>query len=443
MTVDIHVIGGFLGAGKTTTLRHLLAQVGPAERAAVIVNDFGEAGIDEALLGVDRHTLRAIPGACICCTAPEGFVAAVRDLLGSATRILVEPTGLARASDLVDSLRRAPFADKLAIGPVTVIVDPAMLASHRLPHEALDQIAVADVLVINRTDLCSPDELSAARTVIASLWPGPARIIETVHGQVPFDMLMWPEGVGPKMKTASHSHDPLHEHDHDHSHDHDHVDSYMSRSRIWPPETIFRWGKLTSALETSSCAIARGKGLFRTDEGLFRLDLAGGRVSSAPSGWRRDSRLDLIGTDEAALDSLLSSIEAATCPPQQLHAALGAIEIAWPGGGRLFERSALSALPDGVDDVSTLVSGRQGVAARLREILSALSLPVDRSAVIVARDGYTTPPVPLSELSDALLVHSLGDAPLPDAQGGPFRLLIPGSASPCANVKGVVRIAVR
>ena len=103
-------------------------------------------------------------------------------------------------------------------------------------------------------------------------------------------------------------------------------------------------------------------------------------------------------------------------------------------------------LANGVEDVSTLVPGRAGEAARVSVLLQTLDAPGDGDAVVVASDGYTTPPVPVSALTTAILVHSLGGDPLPARLGGPFRLLIPGDAGPggpCANVKGVVRIALR
>src|SRR6476646_10279938 len=159
--VDVHVIAGFLGAGKTTVLRHLLAGRPAGERVAVVVNDFGEAAIDATLVGEGRD-LREIRGACVCCTAPDGFVAAVGELLDH-DRILVEPTGLAHPEDLVDTLRRAPYADRIAIAPLIVVVDPRHVTS---------AIEVADVIVANRTDLASAEELDAFRARVRALWPG-------------------------------------------------------------------------------------------------------------------------------------------------------------------------------------------------------------------------------------------------------------------------------
>lgn len=426
--VEVNLIAGFLGSGKTSAVRHLLASLA-GERIGVVVNDFGQASIDGALLGPGE--VREIAGACVCCTAPEGFVAAVGDLLDRVDRILVEPTGLARPADLVDSLRRAPYAARLAVGPLVVLVDPHLLATGAIPPDLLVQTASADVLVANRTDLATEDERQAFRRWAASAWPGPLRVVETTHGRLPLDVLRWPEGA--RRAAVRYLEAP----------EHGHGDTFVARSWVWPPEVVFHRGRLARALSVPE--LVRAKGLFRTDEGTSEIQWAGGRLHETPSDWRRDSRLDAIAPRGSAdrLDALGVALGEATLDPAELLWRGAAIEVAAEGGGRSFDRTALAALPDGVDDVSALVPGRSGSATRLREVLRAVGAPGDARIVVVARDGFTTPPVPVRDLDDAVLVHSLGDAPLPDAQGGPFRLLVPGGAGPCANVKGVVRLALR
>jgi G3E family GTPase len=409
----VHVIAGFLGAGKTTVMKHLLAGRPRDEKVAVVVNDFGEAAIDAALLG-EGQDLREIRGACVCCTAPDGFVAAVRELLDH-DRILVEPTGLAHPEDLVDTLRRAPFADRIEIAPVVVVVDP---------KHVTEAAEVADVIVVNRTDLASPEELGAARERIRKLWPGPQRVIETVRGVVPADVLS--------------GHGTLHEHVTEHIHDHGH--GHVARSWIWPADVVFSRTRLLAVLR--DLPLARAKGLFRTDEGVVELQRAGDAVHEETTAWRRDSRVDLIATEADVLDTADELFDLARLRPDELRARGTTLEVAWDGGSRSFDRAALEALPDGVPDVSARFPKRAGRAAGLLAVLRAAGAPTEGKVVAVARDGYASAPTELAELRDGVLVHSLGDGPLPDEQGGPFRLLVPGDVS-CANVKGVVRLAVR
>jgi G3E family GTPase len=130
MSFPVHIVAGFLGAGKTSALRAQL-DARRGERVAIIVNDFGEASLDEATLESESpFRITSIPGGCVCCTAPEGFVEALGAVLATAPdRILIEPTGLARPQDLVDTIRRCRHAAEVALGPLVVLVDPAQLAA--------------------------------------------------------------------------------------------------------------------------------------------------------------------------------------------------------------------------------------------------------------------------------------------------------------------------
>lgn len=432
--VSVHVIGGFLGAGKTTTLRSLLTRLGGRERVAVVVNDFGESAIDEALLGEEGVALQEIRGACLCCTAPEGFVGAVEALLERADRILVEPTGLARPADLVDTLRRAPYADRIALGPLVVVVDPVVLASS---EEARRQAEPADFLVVNRTDLASPEAIQALDRWVEGLWPAPLGVLRTTHGDVPLDVLSWPEGAGARVSAGQHTHEHVHG-----------THGHLVRSWSWPPEAVFVRQRLHEVLARLAAGelgpVARLKGLVRTEEGVELVEIAGGQVHARPSDHRRESRLDVIVPVEGApLQALGDLLAQALRRPDEL-APGGVLEVALPDGRRrTFDRPTLRDLPGGIPDVSVQVPGREGAASSVGALLQACGAPEEGEAVVVASDGYVTPPVPVTRLASGWLLHSLGEDPLPAGKGGPFRLLVPGEPNPCANVKGVVRIAVR
>lgn len=450
MATPVHVIAGFLGTGKTTTLTRLLAARPAGEKVAVIVNDFGEAAVDATV--VDEASgvrIAEIRGACVCCTAPEDFVGALGLLLDDVRpdRIFVEPTGLARPADLVDTLRRGPHRDRVAVAPVIVLVDPRALD----PDDPLqrDQAEAADVLVANRVDLAEEDDLAKFDSFACTLWPGPMRVIRTRFGELTDDVLHWPEGQGPRAAPR----------EHDHAHDHDaacevcgpSTVGHVARSATWGPDVTFSRARLEAALTRAiadGVPLARVKGLFRTDEGTLLVEVAGGRVHARPSPYRRDSRADVIVRgDTAALDAVFSGLSAARSTDEEARIDRERLEVVRPDGTRRgFDRDALRALPGGVPDVGALVPKRRGEAARVAEILRAAGVALDGSAVVVAADGLTTPPVPADALATAVLVHTLDGGPLPADQGGPYRLLIPGDAGPggaCANVKGAVRIVIR
>ena len=444
MPVDVHVVAGFLGTGKTTLLAHLMKQL-QGERLGLVVNDFGQAAFDESMLeGFGEH-VREIRGECVCCTAPEGFVGEVGALIaaGSLDRIFVEPTGLARPADIIDTLRRAPYAAKLALGPLIVVVDPGRVARGEVSEEVLEQAGAADVLVANRTDLATPDEMAAFQTWAASLWPGPEQLLQVSFGEVGVEVLAWrlrSKSLIDGVVSGSADH-------HHHDHDHGDIHGFDVRTFTWAPDVTFHRGRLLQALR--SMGAERLKGVFRTDEGTVQVQVAGGHLHEAPSGRRSDSRVDVIVAHpgESTLNAAQAALADTRCTPNELQARGRLVEVALPDGRvRTFDRAALASLPDGVSDVATLIAKRSGAAARLREILAASEAPVEGEAVVVAADGYVTPPVPVSSLLPGLLVHSFEGEGLPADKGGPFRLLIPGDAGPggpCANVKGVVRIALR
>ena len=443
MPVPVHIVSGFLGSGKTTAIRAQLdARAG--ERLAIIVNDFGEASLDEAALAEGApFRLTNIPGGCVCCTAPEGFVQALGAVLEEEPdRLLIEPTGLARPQDLVDTIRRGPHRDALALAPVLVLLDPRRLAQADAAERALleEQVEAADVLVANRTDLCDPDDLARFDAWVAALWPAPLAVHRTSHGRVPSALLEWPAGEGARLPRAAQR-----EGERRHAHS---TAGYTARSWVWSPELVFERARILAALE--GAALERFKGIFRTREGVIRFQVAGGELHEESSSHRRDSRADAIVRegDAAALDRLGEALGAAILSEQELRAQAHQIEIAEPDGrSQVVDRAQLAALPDGIADVSDLFPKRQGEAARLARLFERLGLPEDGHAVVCAADGFASEPVALRALGQGVLLHSLAGEPLPEKQGGPFRLLIPegvpNAPSACANVKAVTRIVLR
>lgn len=446
--VPLHVVSGFLGAGKTTAIRaQLEARAG--EQLAIIVNDFGEAALDEvavgeiASAGAEPFRITNIPGACVCCTAPEGFVDALGAVLdGEPDRIVIEPTGLARPQDLLDTVRRSPHGARVELGPVVVLVDPAALPEGGPEGVLAEQLEAADVLVANRTDLASPQAMARFEALVASLWPAPLAVHRTTHGELSPEALEWPDGEGarlPRGAGARHAHGP------------DSTEGYAARSWRWAPDVVFSRERLGGALRAAAedGELARLKGIFRTLEGVYRVEVAGGRVHERTTSFRRDSRVDAIakGGDAElarigdALAAAVLSDEEATLSPERIEVVLG------DGRVHVIDRELVLAAPDPLADVSALFPKREGSAARLRGVWEKLGLPGSGDVVIVAGDGFASEPVPVPTLLEGFLLHSVGGEPLAPGQGGPFRLLIPESANPpsgaCANVKGVAKLVHR
>jgi G3E family GTPase len=460
VSVPVHIVSGFLGAGKTSALRAQL-EARRGERVAIIVNDFGEASFDAETLGEDApFRITSIPGGCVCCTAPEGFVEALGAVLAMRPdRVLIEPTGLARAQDLVDTIRRCRHAADLALGPLVVLVDPAQLTELEggADPDALallrEQAEGADVLVANRIDLCGEEALARFRDFAAQRWPEPLARLETTQGRIPAELFEWPEREGPR---APRGREELgYERAHAHAHAHASTRNHAVRSWRWPVDAVFSHARLASALARiargeAGAPLARFKGIFRTEQGVAQLEIAGGVLHDRRTAYRRDSRADAIVRAEhaAALDLVGAWLEEALQASDEARRDANRIEVVMPDGAvHEVDRELLLALPDGIADVSTRFPKRAGAAARLRALFDRLGVGSEGRAVVVAGDGFASEPVALSVLRKGVLLHSLDGAPLPEKQGGPFRLLIPEDASPepvsCANVKGVAKIVVR
>src|SRR5580693_4645850 len=231
--IPVTVLTGYLGAGKTTLLNRILSE-NHGKKYAVIVNEFGEIGIDNDLVvGADEEVFEMNNG-CICCTVRGDLVRILDGLMrrkGKFDAIIVETTGLADPAPVAQTF----FMDenvgrKTRLDAVVTVADAKWL-NERLKDapEAKNQIAFADVILINKTDLVSADELAEVEARIRGINPY-AKLHKTVRGQIPLDAVLgrnafdldrildlepaFLEGDG-----QEHEHGHGH-HDHDHHHDH-------------------------------------------------------------------------------------------------------------------------------------------------------------------------------------------------------------------------------
>jgi len=221
-TTPVTVLTGFLGAGKTTVLNHLLRQPALA-RSAVLVNEFGEIGIDHLLVEkLDENTVLLNAG-CLCCTVRGDLTRVLREMLPRArrdeiSRVIIETTGLAEPVPILATLMTDPVvasAYRLE-GVVTVIDAVAGLTNLEERPEAMRQVAVADRIVLTKSDLADPAGLRAR---IARINPG-APVIVAEHGAVDPAALLNAGLFNPASKIPdvagwlrAEAHDHLHDHD--------------------------------------------------------------------------------------------------------------------------------------------------------------------------------------------------------------------------------------
>lgn len=191
--IPTNLITGFLGTGKTTAILELLRQNPPHQKWAVLVNEFGEVGIDGALLAGSGAEIREVAGGCMCCVAGLPMKIALNTLIAKVKpdRLLIETTGLGHPQALVDTLTGEFYDKVLDLRAVIALVDPRKLADIRyLEHSIFrDQLAIADVIVANKTDLSGVEDQQRFDTFTQAYTPPKQRIGWATQGQFPIDWL--------------------------------------------------------------------------------------------------------------------------------------------------------------------------------------------------------------------------------------------------------------
>ncbi len=316
--IPVTVLTGYLGSGKTTLLNRILSE-DHGKRYAVIVNEFGEIGIDNDLIVESDEEIYEMNNGCICCTVRGDLIRTVEGLMrrpGRFDAILVETTGLADPAPVAQTF----FMDddvrsKTKLDAVVALVDAKHLPLRlKDSTEAEDQIAFADVVVLNKTDLVTADELSKVEAMVRAINPA-ARIHRTERSAVDlaevldrgaFDLARALENDPHFLEGDDHDHHHDHDHDHDHHH-HDHiresgVKSISLRGRDMDPKKFFPWLEKTTQMDGPS--ILRLKGIISLKDDPERyvvqgvhMILEGDHQRPWKDGEPRETRLVFIGRD--------------------------------------------------------------------------------------------------------------------------------------------------
>jgi G3E family GTPase len=278
--IPVTVLTGFLGSGKTTLLNHVLKQPDMAA-TAVIVNEFGEIGLDHLLVESATEDVVLLNSGCLCCTVrgdiantlTDLFVGRVKGKVPYFTRAVIETTGLADPAPVLHALLADPIvAERYMIDGVVTTVD-AVNGAGTLDRqiEAVKQAAVADRLILTKTDLAEPPVLAALEARLAALNPG-APLLHAVHGAIDPGALFGLGLFDPETKSvevrrwlqdeavAAHDSDNPAGHDHHHHHD---VNRHDARIRAFciTRDRPMSWNALSGWLD--ALASMRGDDLLR------------------------------------------------------------------------------------------------------------------------------------------------------------------------------------
>ena len=356
------IITGFLGAGKTTLIRHML-QNAQGRRIALIINEFGDLGVDgDILKGCGDETCREedvmeLSNGCICCTVADDFIPTMEKLLAREDRpdhIVIETSGLALPQPLVRAFNWPGISTQVTVDGVVTVVDGKAVTEGRFAHSVAavdaqrqldenldhetplselfeDQIACADMIVVNKTDLLEGAEAEALVGTLRDSSRSGVQVVTTSMGKLPVDVLLG-QGIGAESDLDSrhelhhhhhdhsdeheHEHDDEHDHDHHHDHDHDAFESFVvTLGEITDPKAFS--DQVSTIIGAHD--ILRLKGFAAVSGKPMRLTLqaVGPRVETyfdQPFGdTARATRLVVIGQaglDQAAIEAALKSCAA-------------------------------------------------------------------------------------------------------------------------------------
>lgn len=315
-----NLITGFLGSGKTTSILHLLAHKDPNEKWAVLVNEFGEVGIDGALLADSGALLKEIPGGCMCCVNGLPMQVGLNTLLrqGKPDRLLIEPTGLGHPKQILDLLTAPVYEPWIDLRATLCILDPRLLLDEKSASNEnfRDQLAAADIIVANKSDRATPESEQA----LERWWQqngGDRQLIHSEHGKIDGHLLDLPRrNLAELPASTAHSHQhsvkkglaalSLPEHQRwrrslNSGQGHQACGWIFDADTVFDTIGILEWARLAP--------VERVKGVLRIPEGLVRINRQGDDLhietqNVAPP----DSRIELISSSEADWNALQSAL---------------------------------------------------------------------------------------------------------------------------------------
>jgi cobalamin biosynthesis protein CobW len=335
------VITGFLGSGKTTLIRNLLMNAN-GKKIALIINEFGDLGVDGDVLkscGADacsEDDIVELTNGCICCTVADDFIPTMEKLIErdrNIDHIIIETSGLALPQPLVQAFNWPGIKTRVTVDGVITVVDSAAVAAGRFaddedavaeqraadetvdhdnPLEEVfeDQIIAADLVILNKSDLVNTDAMEDVRTIVQEATSRPVKMIEAQNGNLPISVLL---GIGAGTEdliSGRRSHHEI-EHEGGEMHDHDDFDSFVASAGCVSQTAAFMTS-LKSII--ASHDVLRLKGFVDVPGKPMRLvvQAVGARIDSYfDRAWAanetRQTRLVVIGL--RGLDQILITAE--------------------------------------------------------------------------------------------------------------------------------------
>lgn len=307
--IPVTIITGFLGSGKTTLI-HQIAKNTNGRRLAIIVNEFGELGMDGEILkgndcGCEEENILELSNGCLCCTVQEEFLPTMLELMErkqDIDHIIIETSGLALPKPLVKAFNWPDLKPQITVDAVITVVDcvgqatgeicdrekvqAQRLEDDSLDHESSieelfeDQLSCADLIIMTKSDLINEAKYKEVSTIIQNKVGKEIKLISAVKGNIPVDVLLGLDAKSEDYIDEKHSHHEAHHHHHDHDdhhHDHDHEHDETINSVVVKVEVPHTPKQLISALEqlVAELEVYRIKGIIHVESKPMRMIVQG------------------------------------------------------------------------------------------------------------------------------------------------------------------------
>ncbi|MGM3187865.1 CobW family GTP-binding protein [Musicola paradisiaca] len=319
MLTNVNVITGFLGSGKTTTILHLLAQKPQDEVWAVLVNEFGEIGIDGALLADSGAVLKEIPGGCMCCVNGLPMQVGLNMLLQQKKphRLLIEPTGLGHPKQILSLLTSEVYQPWLTLQATLCLLDPRQLGESRYTENEnfRDQLAAADIIIANKEDTWQTADRDALTAWYAQQGQQ-RRLITARQGVIDIALLDAARNNHNELPDGAHHHSSLPRQglaalkltgQENWRRALNQGQGYFACGWVFSGETVFDTARLLDWVRLSP--VSRVKGVMRIPEGTLVVNRQGFdlriETKSLPP---LDSRIELINESEAEWNTLQTQL---------------------------------------------------------------------------------------------------------------------------------------
>ncbi|MGY5538055.1 CobW family GTP-binding protein [Vibrio brasiliensis] len=319
MKIPTNIITGFLGTGKTTAILSLLKEKPQNEQWAVLVNEFGEIGIDGAMMTDQGALIKEVPGGCMCCAAGVPMSVAITALLRTKPdRLIVEPTGLGHAHKVLATLTSAQFADYIDLRATIGLVDPRNLSNPKYTENSnfTDQLAISDIIIGNKVDQCHVSDIDTFNDWVTDQYPPKIYSQLVKQGRFPIELLdSQRRNNAPSSELAQHHHEHAEQEpqfalapDQLYVRKENKGQGYFSCGWLFGAEVVFDFDLLFSML--SDLTAERVKGVLNTTNGCYAFNVSNGVVSVNEMSLQGfESRIEVIDSQLLPWEQLESVLK--------------------------------------------------------------------------------------------------------------------------------------